>query len=315
MNRQSSSSSSEGEIQNQAEAANSSSTDPDCISFFPPHPKEPIIKIENLHKTYLIGTQGVAALRGISVSVDKGEFVCILGTSGSGKTTLLNVMGTIDKPTKGHVTICGLSIKPNTKDSLLACLRLNKVAFVFQTFNLVSSMTALENVELPMLLKGQLSRSEISKRALDLLQKVGLGDRVAHFPNQLSGGEQQRVTIARSLSNDPQILLLDEPTGDLDTQNTSMVIRTLLDLHREGKTLIMVTHDEGLRNYANKVVRMLDGKVLKVEEINEQEREQAKATLLSNEPQLRTGVNTVLARNTPKTMYRKPSDYPCLRSD
>ena len=315
MNRQSSSSSSEGEIQNQAEAANSSSTDPDCISFFPPHPKEPIIKIENLHKTYLIGTQGVAALRGISVSVDKGEFVCILGTSGSGKTTLLNVMGTIDKPTKGHVTICGLSIKPNTKDSLLACLRLNKVAFVFQTFNLVSSMTALENVELPMLLKGQLSRSEISKRALDLLQKVGLGDRVTHFPNQLSGGEQQRVTIARSLSNDPQILLLDEPTGDLDTQNTSMVIRTLLDLHREGKTLIMVTHDEGLRNYANKVVRMLDGKVLKVEEINEQEREQAKATLLSNEPQLRTGVNTVLARNTPKTMYRKPSDYPCLRSD
>lgn len=315
MNRQSSSSSSEGEIQNQAEGANSSSTDPDCISFFPPRPKEPIIKIENLHKTYLIGTQGVAALRGISVSVDKGEFVCILGTSGSGKTTLLNVMGTIDKPTKGHVTICGLSIKPSTKDSLLACLRLNKVAFVFQTFNLVSSMTALENVELPMLLKGQLSRSEISKRALDLLEKVGLGDRVTHFPNQLSGGEQQRVTIARSLSNDPQILLLDEPTGDLDTQNTSMVIRTLLDLHREGKTLIMVTHDEGLRNYANKVVRMLDGKVLKVEEINEQEREQAKATLLSNEPQLRTGVNTVLARNTPKTMYRKPSDYPCLRSD
>ena len=136
-----------------------------------------------------MGLEGVPALRGVNLSIHRGEFVCILGTSGGGKTTLLNIIGTIDKPTKGDVYVCGLRIKNSTKDSTLAAIRLNKVAFVFQTFNLISSLTALENVELPMQLRGQLSRGELRERAKDLLSRVGLAERMDHFPSQLSGGE------------------------------------------------------------------------------------------------------------------------------
>jgi len=150
---------------------------------------EEVIKLVNVHKTYLLGLEGVPALRGVSLSIRSGEFITVLGTSGGGKTTLLNIIGTIDKPSKGDVYICGLRIKYSTKDQLLASIRLNKLGFVFQTFNLIGSLTALENVELPMQLRGKLSRDQIRKRAIALLEEVGLGSRIDHFPNQLSGGE------------------------------------------------------------------------------------------------------------------------------
>ncbi len=162
-----------------------------------------VIKLVNVHKTYLLGLEGAPALRGVNLSIKDGEFVTILGTSGGGKTTLLNIIGTIDKPSKGELYICGLRIKYSTKDNLLASIRLNKLGFVFQTFNLIGSLTALENVELPMQLRGGMTREEVRKRAVGLLEDVGLGSRMDHFPNQLSGGEQQRVTIARSISNNP----------------------------------------------------------------------------------------------------------------
>ena len=239
-----------------------------------------VILLRNVHKTYLLGIEGISALRGVNLSIKEKEFVCIFGTSGGGKTTLLNIIGTIDKPTKGEVILCGHKIKSSTEDKVLAGLRLSYIGFVFQTFNLIGSLTALENVELPMILKGELSKSDIKKRATELLEKVGLGARLNHFPNQLSGGEQQRVTIARSLSNKPKIMLLDEPTGDLDTKNTDLVLNILLDLNmNEGITMIMVTHDVSLKNFANKVVRILDGKIQKIEEINPEIRKNAIAEL------------------------------------
>jgi len=235
---------------------------------------EDIIKIENGHKTYLLGLEGVAALRGVSVTIKKKEFICIFGTSGGGKTTLLNLIGTIDKPTKGNVYIDGKRIRNSTSDKTMASLRLNKLSFVFQTFNLIGSLTALENVELPMQLKGGLSRSQIKERAKELLDKVGLGERLNHFPKQLSGGEQQRVTIARALANDPEIMLLDEPTGDLDTKNTDIVMKILVDLNMRGITLIMVSHDLNLKNYAHRVIRISDGKMMGEEIISRKAREQ-----------------------------------------
>ncbi|EGR29525.1 hypothetical protein IMG5_154130 [Ichthyophthirius multifiliis] len=225
-------------------------------SFYDPNK---IISIKNVHKTYILGVEGVTALRGVTVDIKEGEFVTILGTSGGGKTTLLNIMGTIDKPTKGDVYICGQKIKNNTDDKFLASLRLTKLGFVFQTFNLIQSLTALENVELPMILRGELSKDQIRKRAIQLLTQVGLKERINHFPNQLSGGEQQRVTVSRSLSNNPRILLLDEPTGDLDTKSTDQVMKILLDLNKDNNiTMIMVTHDVALKNYANRVIKMVD---------------------------------------------------------
>jgi len=242
--------------------------------------KKDIVVLKNVHKTYLLGVEGVTALRGVSLNIKEGEFICILGTSGGGKTTMLNIIGTIDKPTKGEVFIAGHKIKSSTEDKLLASLRLHHLAFVFQTFNLLSSLTAVENVELPMILEGKLSRSEARRRAINLLEKVGLKERINHFPNQLSGGEQQRVTIARALSNNPKILLLDEPTGDLDTKNTDLIMQIIVDLNlKEGITVVMVTHDIGLKNFATKVVRMLDGKIHKIEENSVENRREHLQTL------------------------------------
>jgi putative ABC transport system ATP-binding protein len=212
-----------------------------------------------------------------------------LGTSGGGKTSLLNIFGTIDKPTKGEITICGQKITNRTTDAEFAKLRLNKIGFVFQTFNLIPSMSALENVSLPMVLAGNLSRSEIKARALALLERVGLGNRVTHLPSQLSGGEQQRVTIARSIANRPELLLLDEPTGDLDTVNSIIILNLLLQLNRhENITCIMVTHDQSLKWYAHRVIHMVDGKVLRIETIPENSR-------LNADQELQTRVNSIEA--------------------
>jgi putative ABC transport system ATP-binding protein len=172
---------------------------------------ETIVSVKNVHKTYLLGVEGVPALRGVSLDIKRGEFLVILGKSGSGKTSLLNLLGTIDKPTKGDLVLCGTTVNSKTTDDGLAYLRLKNIGFVFQSFNLISSMTAVENVELPMVLDGSWTREQIHSRAVRLLERVGMGKRLDHVPSQLSGGEQQRVTIARAVANQPDILLLDEP--------------------------------------------------------------------------------------------------------
>ena len=198
----------------------------------------------------------------------------------AGQTSLLNIIGTIDKPTKGEITICGQRITSTTTDRQFADLRLRRIGFVFQTFNLIPSMNAEENVALPMILAGDKSRASISRRARELLSRVGLGHRLDHLPSQLSGGEQQRVTIARAIANRPALLLLDEPTGDLDTVNGTIILGLLLQLNRhEGITCVMVTHDQSLKHYAHRVVHMVDGKVLRIEIIDEAERLRADSEL------------------------------------
>ena len=225
-------------------------------------PEEDVIVLRNIHKTYLIGIEGVPALRGVSLTVKKGEFLTIFGTSGGGKTTMLNIIGTIDTPSRGDIKIFDKLIKSDTPDQDLSNIRLNNISFVFQSFNLFQNLNVLENVEMPMKIKGKLSYKKIKERALYLIDKVGLTNRINHFPNQLSGGEQQRVTIARALVNSPDILLLDEPTGDLDTKNADIVMSLLLELNLlHGITMIMVTHDVSLKNFGQKIVRVIDGKI------------------------------------------------------
>lgn len=239
--------------------------------------------MENIQKTYLIGIEGVTAVRGVSCMIKRGEFVCILGTSGGGKSSLLNIMGTIDTPSRGNLKLFGHYMRMSTSDSEYAKIRLNKIGFVFQSFNLIASMTAIENVELPMLLKGVLSKSQIRDKAKTLLRKVGLGDRLFHYPNMLSGGEQQRVTIARALSNDPEMLLMDEPTGDLDTRNTDNIIDILLSLNYNNKiTMVMVTHDEYMKQYANRIIHVSDGKIVREEIVSEELNKKAYEELREN---------------------------------
>lgn len=224
---------------------------------------ETIIEFNDLSKVYkLEGREDlIVALKSATLSdesefypVKRGEFVMIRGPSGGGKTTLLNLIGTIDTPSSGKLNILDENIDKDSSDSFLSNLRLSHVGFVFQTFNLLATMTALENVELPMILLGKLSEKERKKRAVALLKRVGLGDRLHHLPSDLSGGEQQRVAIARSLSNEPEILLLDEPTGDLDSRSTVEVMDILFSINRKGPrgdgatptTLVMVTHNPEL---------------------------------------------------------------------
>jgi len=241
---------------------------------------EGIIRLRNIHKTYLLGLEGVPALRGVSVTINRGEFIVILGKSGGGKTSMLNIIGTIDKPTKGDLYIAGKRISSKTTDTEVANLRLRRIGFCFQTFNLIGSMTAAENVELPMILHGTLSSSEIKKRAISLLTHVGLEDRAGHLPSQLSGGEQQRVTISRAIANNPDVLLLDEPTGDLDTKNSHIIMDLLLKLNREKNiTCVFVTHDVGLKYFAHRVIHMLDGKISKIEKVSQRRRDIAEKEL------------------------------------
>jgi putative ABC transport system ATP-binding protein len=244
--------------------------------------REVVISMDNIQKTYLIGIEGVTAVRGVNLKVHKGEFLCILGTSGGGKSTLLNCMGTIDTPSRGTLKLFGNYMRSDTSDSEYAKTRLEKIGFVFQSFNLIGTMNSVENVELPMLLKGELSPAEVKARAKELLFKVGLGHRLDHYPNQLSGGEQQRVTIARALSNEPELLLMDEPTGDLDTKNADKVVKILLDLNMRKEnpiTMVMVTHDEYMKQYAHRVVQIVDGKVNREEVMPPEIREKAYAKI------------------------------------
>ena len=271
------------------------------------------VVLRNIHKTYLVGIEGIPSLRGISLKIAKGEFLIINGLSGSGKSTMLNIIGTIDLPSRGDIKIFNKLIKSNTPDDELSKIRLEKVSFVFQSFNLFPNLSALENVEMPMKIKGTLSNTEIRERAKNLLSKVGLTHRLNHYPNQLSGGEQQRVTIARALTNNPEILLLDEPTGDLDTKNSDLVMNILLDLNsKEGITLIMVTHDVGLKNFGHRIVKVVDGKINNEYLVNEDERNDCIQKLyerLQNQSGLREGVKSLSNQEDSHTVYRKITDY------
>eukprot|EP00485_Elphidium_margaritaceum_P000868 CAMPEP_0202690748 /NCGR_PEP_ID=MMETSP1385-20130828/5643_1 /ASSEMBLY_ACC=CAM_ASM_000861 /TAXON_ID=933848 /ORGANISM="Elphidium margaritaceum" /LENGTH=307 /DNA_ID=CAMNT_0049346039 /DNA_START=24 /DNA_END=947 /DNA_ORIENTATION=+ len=230
---------------------------------------EPVVEVRDICKQFSIKGRDevVHALAGITLAADhefgpirRGEFVMIRGPSGGGKTTLLNMLGTLDYPSNGSIEILGSVVNKDSSDRYLANLRLRKIGFVFQTFNLISTMSAFENVELPMIIHGTLSKAQCKQRAIELLELVGLGDRLEHLPSELSGGEQQRVTIARALSNEPEILLLDEPTGDLDTKNTIEIMDILLDINVQKRTTcIMVTHNDDLEIYADRVLYVRDG--------------------------------------------------------
>jgi putative ABC transport system ATP-binding protein len=221
---------------------------------------EHLIVVENLHKTYLLGTTAVAALRGVDLTIDKGDFVDIMGPSGSGKTTLLNLIGGLDTPTRGKIFLEGQNISMLT-DNELADIRRERIGFVFQFYNLLPQMTALENVMVPLHFSGKLSRRGKRKRSMDLLRLVGLDERAHHTPSELSGGEQQRVAIARAFANDPAICVLDEPTGDLDSKTGILVLNLLRDLNRKGATFVAVSHDAAVSEFATRVFHMRDGKL------------------------------------------------------
>ena len=218
-----------------------------------------LIQIEHLTKVYQLGEVDVHALRGVSVNVSKGEFVAIMGASGSGKSTFMNILGCLDKPTKVSYLLEGIDVGKLSRDEL-AMIRNKKIGFVFQGFNLLSRTSALENVELP-LFYGPTSNKIRKVKATEALERVGLGDRIHHYPNQLSGGQQQRVAIARSLVNDPSIILADEPTGNLDSRTSVEVMGIFQELNNNGITIILVTHEPDIAEFAKRHIVFRDGKI------------------------------------------------------
>jgi putative ABC transport system ATP-binding protein len=218
---------------------------------------EPFIRIQELRKTYSMGRVSVHALAGVDLSIEPETFCVVMGPSGSGKSTLLHLVGGLDRPTSGHIEVSGEALEA-LDENALAVFRRKSVGFIFQSFNLISSMTALENVEFPMRF-ARVPRRLRQSRALQLLKLVSLDDRARHRPSELSGGQQQRVAIARALVNDPQVILADEPTGNLDTASGASIMQLLSDLHRSGKTVIVVTHDTRMRQFATRIVELLDG--------------------------------------------------------
>ena len=222
----------------------------------------PILQLEGIEKTYHSGDVEVRAVRGVSLTVGAGEFVAIMGSSGSGKSTMMNILGCLDRPTKGRYLLDGADVSGFDRNRL-ADIRNQKIGFVFQGFNLLSRTSALENVELPMLYGGkELSASEIHRRALAALETVGLADRADHYPNQLSGGQQQRVAIARALCNEPALILADEPTGNLDTRTSIEIMGVFQKLNDKGITIVMVTHELDIASYTRRNIVMRDGMIL-----------------------------------------------------
>jgi putative ABC transport system ATP-binding protein len=221
----------------------------------------PVIRIEGVHKYYDLGETKVHALRGVDLQIKPGEFVAIMGSSGSGKSTLMNLLGGLDKPSMGRYLLDGIDVSQLDKKSL-ASIRNRKLGFVFQGFNLLARTTALENVELPTLY-ARLPKEERLERSRKALQMVGLGDRVEHFTSQLSGGQQQRVAIARALVNRPAILLADEPTGNLDSRTSVEIMQIFQDLNEQGLTIVLVTHEPDIAQFAKRIVVFRDGKIRK----------------------------------------------------
>ena len=222
-----------------------------------------IISVQHLTKIYRMGDLEVHALRGIDLQILAGDFVAIMGKSGSGKSTLMNIIGCLDTPTKGIYLLDGEDVHTKTRDEL-AALRNRKIGFVFQSFNLLSRTSALENVELPLMYNKQVSSKEMKERSMRALEAVGLVSRAHHIPSQLSGGEQQRVAIARSLVNDPVVILADEPTGNLDTRTSIEVMEIFQKLNEQGITIVIVTHEPDIASYTKNNVVFKDGKIIKV---------------------------------------------------
>jgi ABC-type lipoprotein export system ATPase subunit len=228
-----------------------------------PDPPEPLIKLENIRKTYDLGETKVNALRGVSLTIFRGEYVALMGPSGSGKSTLMNTIGCLDHPTSGSYLLDGLEVVTMTPN-VRAELRSNKIGFVFQNFNLLARTSALENAELPLLYGGRkMPARQRHARAREVLQSVGLGDRLGHHPGQLSGGQQQRVAIARALVNKPAILMADEPTGNLDSRTSKEVMNLFQELNAvQGITILLVTHDPSVARYAKRVMVLRDGHIV-----------------------------------------------------
>ena len=220
----------------------------------------PLIHVKNVHKSFLMGKEAVQALRGVSLDVTAGEIVCLMGPSGSGKTTLLNIIGGLEEPSRGHVSVDGEDIVALSEDALSE-MRLNKMGFIFQSYNLLANFTAQENVEVPMALNGLNGRGRRNK-AKQLLENVGLADRASHYPSELSGGQQQRVAVARALANDPPVLIGDEITGDLDSATGFEVMEIVGQLNRErGTTIVYVTHDPRMSKFAGRLIQLRDGRI------------------------------------------------------
>jgi putative ABC transport system ATP-binding protein len=217
----------------------------------------PLIKISNIKRDFVLGNEIVYVLKGIDLQINKGEYVALMGPSGSGKSTLMNLLGCLDTPTSGSYILNGKDVS-QMKDDELAEIRNKEIGFVFQTFNLLPRTTALDNVALPMIYAGY-SKSERNERATEVLKQVNLADRMDHQPNQLSGGQRQRVAVARALVNKPSIILADEPTGNLDSKTSVEIMKLFGDIHASGNTVILVTHEEEIAAYANRIIRLRDG--------------------------------------------------------
>jgi len=222
-----------------------------------------ILAMQQLCKNYQLGTVELRVLREIDLTITNGEYVAIMGPSGSGKSTLLNMIGCLDRPTSGDYLLGGQNVS-ELDDDQLSLIRGSRIGFIFQSFNLINQLNVIENIEVPMYYQG-FTEDESAERAKELATMVGLGDRFEHRPSELSGGQQQRVAIARSLANDPLIILADEPTGNLDSESGAEILAILEDLHEQGKTMIAVTHDEGIASGAERVIHLLDGRIKKQE--------------------------------------------------
>ncbi len=223
--------------------------------------KKTIIQLTDIKRDFLVGEETVHALKGVSFSIEEGQFVTIMGKSGSGKSTLLNILGCLDTPTSGTYLLDGTSVQSMNKDQR-ARIRNRKIGFVFQSYNLLANTTAIENVELPLMYNSAISSEERRKRAVEALQTVDLGDRLMHKSNQMSGGQMQRVAIARALVNNPSVILADEATGNLDTRTSFSILKLFQQLHREGRTIIFVTHNSEIASYCERNIVLRDGRII-----------------------------------------------------
>jgi len=240
--------------------------------------EDKILDVQDLKREFQMGSERVRALKGVSFSIEQGEFVTIMGSSGSGKTTLLNILGCLDKPSEGNYFLDGVNVK-NLSRNELARLRNDKIGFVFQSYNLLARTSARENVELPLLYNSAVGVKERHEKSLKALEAVKLRDRLDHLPNQLSGGQQQRVAIARALVNEPVMILADEATGNLDTRTSYEIIALMQELNQEGKTIVFVTHEPDIASFSSRTITLKDGKVIR--DVKNQDKRSAREVLMS----------------------------------